>query len=159
MRAILAALAMLLAAAAPAAAQSAAEGFEIGLSTDTITVGTNFGGSRLVVFGALDNADTRVLRQGRYDIVVVLEGPRRNVVVRQRDRVFGIWINRGSERFDNLPQSYALSSSRPLRDTHRMGPRWPDCCKAAMASTALRLVPTTHTEASGAIAPASSATG
>ncbi|QOG06159.1 TIGR02186 family protein [Aureimonas sp. OT7] len=117
MRAILAALALLLAAAAPAAAQTPTEGFEIGLSTDTITVGTNFGGSRLVVFGALDNADTRVLRQGRYDIVVVLEGPRRNVVVRQRDRVFGIWINRGSERFDNLPQSYALSSSRPLRDT------------------------------------------
>ncbi|MNV67660.1 hypothetical protein D3C71_1604680 [compost metagenome] len=48
---------------------------------------------------------------------------------------------------------------RPLRDTQSRGPRWPDCCKAATASTALRLVPTMHTEASGGISRARSATG
>ncbi|WP_083507988.1 TIGR02186 family protein [Aureimonas frigidaquae] len=116
LRAWLAALLLWIACGGAAVAQVPVEGFEIGLSTNEITVGTNFGGSRLVVFGALDNADLRVLRQGRYDIVVVLEGPRRNVVVRQRDRVFGIWINRGSEQFDALPLSYALAASRPLRD-------------------------------------------
>ncbi len=69
-----------------------------------------------MVFGALDNADPRVMRQGRYDIVVILEGPRSNLVVREKKRTFGIWINRGSERFEAVPASYALASTRPIRD-------------------------------------------
>lgn len=93
-----------------------AETFEIGLSTETISVGTNFGGARLVVFGALDNADQRLLRQGRYDIVVILEGPRRNIVVREKERTLGLWINRAAERFNGVPSSYSLASTRPLRD-------------------------------------------
>ena len=32
-------------------------------------------------------------RQGRYDVIVVLEGPARPVVVRRKDRVLGMWIN------------------------------------------------------------------
>ncbi len=99
-----------------AAGPPLAETFEIGLSTETISVGTNFGGSRLVVFGALDNADQRLLRQGRYDIVVILEGPRRDIVVREKERTLGLWINRAAERFDAVPSSYSLVSTRPLRD-------------------------------------------
>ena len=120
MRALPAILA-LLALASPAGAQEAAppplpESFEIGLSTETISVGTSFGGARLVVFGALDNADAGILRQGRYDIVVALEGPRRDIVVREKQRFFGLWVNRGAERFDAVPESYSLASTRPIRD-------------------------------------------
>lgn len=112
---------LLLAAGTPALAQDAdpppvPESFEIGLSTETISVGTSFGGARLVVFGALDNADQRILRQGRYDIVVALEGPRRDVVVREKERFFGLWVNQGSERFEGVPESYSLASTRPIRD-------------------------------------------
>jgi len=92
------------------------ESFEIGLSTETIAVGANFAGARLVVFGALDNADQRLLRQGRYDIAVVLEGPRRDLVVREKSRVFGLWVNRRAERFADVPQSYSVAATRPLRD-------------------------------------------
>jgi len=92
------------------------ESFEIGLSTETISVGANFAGARLVVFGALDNADQRLLRQGRYDIAVVLEGPRRDMVVREKGRVFGIWVNQRAERFQGVPQSYSVAATRPLRD-------------------------------------------
>jgi uncharacterized protein (TIGR02186 family) len=100
----------------PADTRPVAESFEIGLSTDTIAVGTSFGGARLVVFGALDNADQKILRQGRYDIVVLLEGPKRDLVVREKSRFFGVWINRGSERFRDVPTSYSLASTRPVRD-------------------------------------------
>ncbi len=112
-------------AASPAGAQLRAptgdpppvpESFQIGLSTETIAVGSNLGGARLVVFGALDNADPRIMRQGRYDIVVILEGPRSNLVVREKKRTFGIWLNRGSERFESVPASYALVSTRPVQD-------------------------------------------
>lgn len=118
MRATIAALALLLAAASAAGAQTSGDGetFEIGLSTDILNVGTNFAGAQLVVFGALDNADQRIHRQGRYDIAVILEGPRRPVVVRERERFLGLWINRGAERFADVPMSYSLSSTRPLRD-------------------------------------------
>ena len=92
------------------------ESFQIGLSTEMIAVGSNFGGTRLVVFGALDNADPRIMRQGRYDIVVILEGPRSNLVVREKKRTFGIWLNRGSERFESVPASYSLVSTRPIQD-------------------------------------------
>lgn len=123
MRRLLAALAFALAAAGPAGAQAPAanppplpESFEIGLSQDLIQVGTAFGGARLVVFGALDNADGRVLRQGRYDIVVALEGPRRDLVVREKERFFGLWVNRSEERFEAVPESYSVVSTRALRD-------------------------------------------
>ncbi|ORE90164.1 TIGR02186 family protein [Aurantimonas sp. 22II-16-19i] len=100
-------------------AQEGNESFEIGLSTSTISISSDFTGARLVVFGALDNADSRLLRQQRYDIVVVLAGPRRPVVVREKERTFGLWINRGSETFESVPASYALAATRPLADIAR----------------------------------------
>lgn len=104
-------------------AQTSNESFEIGLSTDRIAITSDFSGARLVVFGALDNADAKLLRQQRYDIVVALVGPRRPVVVREKERTFGLWINRGSESFNAAPASYALASTRPLGDITREGLR------------------------------------
>ncbi|MEC5291236.1 TIGR02186 family protein [Aurantimonas sp. C2-6-R+9] len=115
---IAAALAAVVALLVPARAQQV-ESFEIGLSTNEIAITSNFTGARLVVFGALDNADARLLRQQRYDIVVALVGPRRPVVVRKKERTLGIWINRGSETFNASPESYALASTRPLSDITR----------------------------------------
>ena len=108
-----------LAQAMPAPSEDGAglnETFEIGLSTEQIVIASNFSGARLVVFGALDNADGRILRQGGYDIVVVLEGPKTPLVVREKERVLGLWINRGSETFNSAPASYTLASTRRLTD-------------------------------------------
>ena len=99
-----------------AEAQQNLESFEIGLFTDRIAITSDFSGTRLVVFGALDNADARIRQQQRYDIVVAMIGPRRPVVVRRKERTLGIWINRGSEEFSAAPSSYALAATRPLPD-------------------------------------------
>ncbi|TIP64839.1 MAG: TIGR02186 family protein, partial [Mesorhizobium sp.] len=77
-------------------------------STDHVSITAGFSGADLTIFGSLENADPRVARQGRYDIVVVLEGPARKVVVRRKDRVLGIWINLESETFKNVPVSYSV---------------------------------------------------
>ena len=53
------------------------EGIQIGLSTDRVAITADFTGADLTIFGALDNADPLVSRQGRYDVIVVLEGPAR----------------------------------------------------------------------------------
>ncbi|MGE3366868.1 MAG: TIGR02186 family protein [Rhizobiaceae bacterium] len=101
----------------PAAAQDAnPEGIQIGLSTDHVILTAGFSGADLTIFGALENTDPLLARQGRYDVVVVLEGPARQVVVRRKDRVLGMWINTQSETFVNVPVSYSLATTRMPQD-------------------------------------------
>jgi uncharacterized protein (TIGR02186 family) len=92
------------------------ETIQIGLSTDKIAINAGFEGTDLTIFGALDNADPLVQRQGRYDIVVVLEGPSKDLVVRKKARFLGIWVNRASETFEAVPLSYSLASTRAMQD-------------------------------------------
>ena len=96
--------------------RSDAEAIQIGLSTDKVTISSDFSGADLTIFGALDNSDPLVARQGRYDIVVVLEGPPRPVVVRKKSRVLGIWMNTQSETFLNVPMSYSVATTRAWQD-------------------------------------------
>ncbi len=112
-------VALALAATLPAHAQEAPplpEGIQIGLSTDRVAITANFSGADLTIFGALENPDPLVSRQGRYDVIVVLEGPARPVVVRRKDRILGMWINTRSETFVNVPVSYSMATTRPPQD-------------------------------------------
>jgi uncharacterized protein (TIGR02186 family) len=107
----------LLAATVPARAQTPLpEGIQIGLSTDNVSITAGFSGADLTIFGSLENPDPLVARQGRYDVIVVLEGPPKPVVVRRKDRVLGVWINLESETFENVPVSYSVATTRPLQD-------------------------------------------
>ena len=92
------------------------ETIQIGLSTDSIAINSGFEGADLTVFGALDNVDPLIQRQGRYDIVVVLEGPPKELVVRKKARFLGVWVNRASETFTDIPSSYSLASTRAMQD-------------------------------------------
>lgn len=92
------------------------ESIQIGLSTDRVTITSDFSGADLTIFGALDNADPMTARQGRYDVIVVLEGPARPVVVRKKTRVLGMWINTQSETFVNVPMSYSVATTRARQD-------------------------------------------
>lgn len=92
------------------------ESIQIGLSTDRISITSDFSGADLTIFGALDNADPLINRQGRYDVIVVLEGPMRPVVVRRKERVVGVWINTDSETFASAPASYSVATTRALQD-------------------------------------------
>lgn len=107
----------LVAVASPTVAQTpTTEGIQIGLSTDKVSITAGFSGADLTIFGALENPDPLVARQGRYDVIVVLEGPPRPVVVRRKDRVLGVWVNLESETFENVPVSYSVATTRPLQD-------------------------------------------
>ena len=118
-RALLLAAALLL--AFPAAAQQPSpnvnpETIQIGLSTDRVAITADFSGADLTIFGSLENADPLINRQGRYDVIVVLEGPARPVVVRRKDRFLGMWINMESETFVNVPVSYSVATTRMPQD-------------------------------------------
>lgn len=92
------------------------ESIQIGLSTDRVFITSDFAGADLTIFGALDNADPLFARQGRYDVIVVLEGPARPVVVRRKSRVLGVWVNTWSETFVNVPVSYSVATTRVWQD-------------------------------------------
>ncbi len=92
------------------------ESIQIGLSTDTIGIGADFSGADITIFGALTGADPLVQRQGRYDIIVVLEGPEVPLTLHRKNRVLGMWMNTDSQRFDQVPLSYIASSTRRIQD-------------------------------------------
>jgi uncharacterized protein (TIGR02186 family) len=87
---------------------------DIGISTNVIPITSDFAGEDITVFGAIEGAEPDLLRSGYYDIVVTLEGPSYESIVRRKERIFGIWINRHSMRFEPAPVSYSLSSTLPV---------------------------------------------
>jgi uncharacterized protein (TIGR02186 family) len=75
------------------------------LSEHLIAITTAFVGTNVVLFGASD---------GGGDIVVTVVGPRDNQIVRRKDQVAGVWINRDSLEFARVPSYYVVASSAPL---------------------------------------------
>src|SRR3990170_5018880 len=48
------------------------------------------------------------------DVVVVVKGPAEPIIVREKQRIAGIWMNADSSRFRSAPAFYAIASSRPI---------------------------------------------
>ncbi len=103
----LAALSIALAILALAMRPATAQDLIADLSNHRISITSDFKGTELLVFGAIE---------GGGDVIVVVTGPRDNVVVRKKDRVFGIWINAESAEFRNVPAFYAVASTNPLEE-------------------------------------------
>ena len=110
---ILMALVSLFVFAVSATAQETAD-VQIGLSSDTVEITSNFDGTDLVIFGSIEGGDRELLEARGYDIVVVLFGPREEIVVRRKERKLGIWVNGDSMRFSDVPSSYSVATTRSL---------------------------------------------
>lgn len=109
----------LLALCAPAIAQETGqnqepEQIQMGISTDVIGLTSDFSGTRIAVFGTIENGNRVALTLNEYAVVVAVRGPRGDYVVRRKERVAGIWINRSSRTYRDVPSFYALASDRPL---------------------------------------------
>ncbi len=97
---------------APAA--PAPEGIEIDVSTRNIAITSTFSGTEIVVFGSVENSRQQSAESGYYDIVVIINGATAPAIVREKSKVFGIWVNADRMRFETLPLYRALSSTRPV---------------------------------------------
>jgi uncharacterized protein (TIGR02186 family) len=75
------------------------------LSSHLIGITSGFTGTSVVLFGATD---------GPGDIVVVVRGPDRDIAVRRKRRVAGIWVNAKEEVFAGVPSFYGIASTQPL---------------------------------------------
>jgi uncharacterized protein (TIGR02186 family) len=102
--------------AAPPGAR--AEPLVADLSNHLIAITTGFTGANVLLFGATD---------GPGDIVAVVRGPTGRAIVRRKGRLFGIWVNKDATDFEEVPNFYAVASSRPLDQllTPGMPPHYP----------------------------------
>ncbi|HEY6663367.1 MAG TPA: TIGR02186 family protein, partial [Sphingomicrobium sp.] len=72
-----------------------------------------FTGAQLLLFGAILSPRGRAPERPA-DIVVVLRGPVQPIVLREKQKLAGIWMNADSNRFRSAPSFYAVASSRPI---------------------------------------------
>ncbi|MEM7650829.1 MAG: TIGR02186 family protein [Pseudomonadota bacterium] len=79
-----------------------AEPLTLDLASDQVDITTGFTGSELVVFGT---------KNGRGEVVVVLEGPRGDVRVRKKERVLGAWVNKASLEFEDMFGYYDFATT------------------------------------------------
>jgi uncharacterized protein (TIGR02186 family) len=77
------------------------------LTEHLVGITTGFTGTSVVLFGATE---------GGGDIVVVVRGPARDMVVRRKSRVGFIWVNTREATFTDVPSYYGIASSRPMGD-------------------------------------------
>jgi uncharacterized protein (TIGR02186 family) len=83
------------------------------ISQHEVHVRQGFTGADLLLFGAILSPEGSRAAQD-YDIVVVLEGPLQSIVLREKQKIAGMWINADSMEFRSAPSYFAVASSRPI---------------------------------------------
>ncbi len=85
------------------------------VSSRSIEIRYSFTGAQLLLFGAILYPGGRAPDKP-LDIAVVVKGPVEPILVREKQKFAGIWMNADSHRFRSAPSFYAIASSRPMRD-------------------------------------------
>ena len=98
------------------------------ISSNQIDITSSFRGTSLLLFGAIDwrrvqhDKWTRTAAPGEtlsdsnnrrpFDVIMVVEGPRQSYVVRHKEQVGGVWVNRHAATVRDMPSFYALTATR-----------------------------------------------
>jgi uncharacterized protein (TIGR02186 family) len=85
------------------------------ISARNVQIRYSFNGAQLLLFGAVVYPGGRP-PDHQTDIAVVLRGPVQPILVREKQKIAGIWINADSNRFRSAPSFYAVASSKPIPD-------------------------------------------
>lgn len=110
-RMLLAGLAMCWLAVAPVIAET----LEADLATHHVAVKTDFAGVNVLLFGAVIDDKIKQM-SGSRDIIIVVRGPKKRMLVRRKSKVAGIWISGNTIAFEDVPGYYAIVSNRPVAD-------------------------------------------
>ena len=103
-------LCLALVAALPPGDAPRAQSLVADLSHHLIAITTAFVGTQVVAFG---------VAEGGGDIVLTVQGPRQDLIVRRKSRIAGIWVNRERLAFRRVPAYYAVASTAPLEKIAR----------------------------------------
>jgi len=85
------------------------------ISARNVQIRYSFTGAQLLLFGAVVYPGGRT-PDHPVDIAVVLRGPVQPILVREKQKIAGIWMNADSNRFRSAPSFYSVASSRPIPD-------------------------------------------
>jgi uncharacterized protein (TIGR02186 family) len=85
------------------------------ISARNVEIRYSFSGAQLLLFGAVVYPGGRA-PDHPVDIAVVLRGPVQPILVREKQKIAGIWMNADSNRFRSAPSFYAVASSRPISE-------------------------------------------
>jgi len=102
---------------------SKAETLVTDLSQHIIEITSQFSGSELLLFGALErhayesSQSSEVTAQGlNYDIIVVVQSEATDFIIRKKENITGIWVNSENQTMNDIPGYYVIGSTRPLDD-------------------------------------------
>lgn len=95
---------------APAFAQ---ETVVAGLSQTRVSITAQFQGSEILVYGAVKR-NAPEPEGPPLQVIITAEGPAMPVMVRSKDRRFGLWVNTSAVQIDQAPSFYAIATTAPL---------------------------------------------
>jgi uncharacterized protein (TIGR02186 family) len=102
-----------LAAACPPAS---AETLVTSLSSHRVLITSNYTGTAIAAFGAIERDAQTIARAAAYDVVITVRGPRQSLVVREKEPLGPVWINQEQQKFPDVPAYLGVFSSRPLAE-------------------------------------------
>ncbi len=103
-------LAILLLLAVPARAEEVVAG----LSQNRISITADFDGSEILIFGAVKRDRREFDALNPLEVLITIAGPSSPVMVRRKEKRYGIWMNVDAVEVDLAPSFYAIATSGPF---------------------------------------------
>lgn len=92
----------------------ATEKIVAGLSQNRVQITANFDGSEILIYGAVKREEAAPAASP-LEVIITVEGPAAALVIRRKEKVAGIWINRSAVNIDSAPSFYAVATTGPLK--------------------------------------------
>lgn len=90
------------------------ESVVLGLSQNRVRITANFDGSEILIFGAVKRDAPQP--DNELEVIITVAGPSEPLVVRKKERRYGIWVNTEAVDVHAAPSFYAVSTTNPLAD-------------------------------------------
>jgi len=107
MRAVLVLLMML-------ATPSIGEEIVASMNQSQVSITADFQGSEIFIFGAVRRDEPLPDDASPLQVIIMVTGPVRTVIVRKKERRWGIWVNTESVQVDAAPSHYTIATTGPL---------------------------------------------
>lgn len=91
------------------------ESIVAGLSQNRVSITADFDGSEILIYGAVKR-DSPAPKQPPLHVIVTVEGPSSPLIVRKKERRFGIWVNTEAVQIGKAPSFYAVATTGFLED-------------------------------------------
>ncbi|MCB8822746.1 TIGR02186 family protein [Microvirga rosea] len=95
---------------------ASAENLVTSLSNHRVLINSNYTGTSITVFGAIERDAQTIARATAYDAVVTVRGPQQFLVVREKERLGPFWLNQDQQKFPTAPAYLTVLTSRPIAE-------------------------------------------